>query len=60
LRDGAYEYALYDALGRELLRGTWTGSGPHRIPAADLPRGWYGIRVEREGRPVWRGAALRE
>jgi hypothetical protein len=60
LRDGAYEYALYDALGRELLRGTWTVSGPHRIPAADLSRGWYGIRVEREGRLVWRGAALRE
>jgi hypothetical protein len=60
LPDGAYQYALFDALGRELLRGAWTGSGPHRIPAEDLPRGWYGIRVEREGRPVWRGAALRE
>jgi hypothetical protein len=60
LPDGAYEYTLYDAMGREMLRGTWTGSGPHRIPAADLPRGWYGIRVEREGRPVWRGAAIRE
>lgn len=50
--EGAWTLRLLDAFGRE--RGHWTGTaaaGPltHDIPLADLPAGFYLVRLERAG-----------
>jgi hypothetical protein len=59
LASGVYRFTVYDAVGREVLRGEWREGTRHVVSASSLPSGWYGVRVEQHGRLVWRGTAIR-